>query len=457
MGNPLVTVYITNHNYGRFIKQSIESVLRQSHQNFELIIIDDGSIDNSREIIDQYESSPKINVVYQERRGLTISNNIALNLARGKYIIRLDADDYLDKNALKVMIGEFDDVKVGMVFGDWYIVDSNNEVIGVERRHNFKNDVSMYDQPANGACTMFRTKCLRMLGGYNEDIHMQDGYELWLRFIEHYELRNLNIPVFYYRKHSNNLTNNESLLLNTRAKILKDHAGKRNIKRPKVVAIVPVRGGSLDFMSRPFVKLRNKYLIDWTLSVFARSESIDKVVVTSPSEEILEYTLKNYDSKKFDVMKRSVELARLNSNIDGTINYVFNNIDIKSYDYFLIYTIEAPFLREEFIISAISTMQIFGTDTVIPVRTVGRYFYKHSGNGMEPLNYSKGFIRLEKDQWYAGVTNFLLRDVDDYINTNSYFGKKIGHIVFDKKAAFELEDDLDIKMAELILDEFSDN
>ena len=253
MDKPLVTVYITNHNYGSFIKQSIESVLCQSHQNYELIIIDDGSTDNSREIIDQYENNPKINVVYQERKGLTISNNIALNLARGKYIIRLDADDYLDKNALKVMIGEFDDVKVGMVFGDWYIVDSNNEVIGVERRHNFKDDVSMYDQPAHGACTMFRTKCLKMLGGYNEDLYMQDGYELWLRFIEHYEVRNLNIPVFYYRKHNNNLTNNESLLLNTRAKILKDHARKRNNKRPKVVAIVPIRGQSLDFMSSPFV------------------------------------------------------------------------------------------------------------------------------------------------------------------------------------------------------------
>jgi CMP-N-acetylneuraminic acid synthetase len=355
------------------------------------------------------------------------------------------------------MIGEFDDVKVGMVFGDWYIVDSNNEVIGVERRHNFKDDVSMYDQPAHGACTMFRTKCLKMLGGYKEDLYMQDGYELWLRFIEHYEVRNLNIPVFYYRKHNKNLTNNESLLLNTRAKILKDHARKRNNKRPKVVAIVPIRGGSIDFMSRPFVKLKNKYLIDWTLSVFARSESIDKVVVTSPSEEILEYTLKNYDSKKFDVMKRSVELARINTNIDGTINHVFNNMDIKSYDYFMMYTIEAPFLREEFIISAISTMEIFGTDTVIPVRKVGRYFYKHCGNGMEPLNYSKGFLRLEKDQWYAGVTNFLLRNVDDYINTNSYFGKKIGHIVFDKKAAFEIEDEMDIKVAELILDEFPDD
>ena len=92
----LVTIYITNHNYGRFLKQSIDSVLNQSLKKFDLIIIDDGSKDNSKEIIKKYSKLPNVTVIFQKCKGLTISNNIALNLAKGKYIMRLDADDYLN-------------------------------------------------------------------------------------------------------------------------------------------------------------------------------------------------------------------------------------------------------------------------------------------------------------------------------------------------------------------------
>src|SRR5437867_4568566 len=95
LSTPLVTVYITSHNYGQFIYESIESVLNQTMKDYELIIIDDGSTDNSRDIIAQYDGRANMQVIYQQQKGLTVSNNIALRLARGKYLMRLDADDYL--------------------------------------------------------------------------------------------------------------------------------------------------------------------------------------------------------------------------------------------------------------------------------------------------------------------------------------------------------------------------
>ena len=63
----LITVYITNHNYGKYLDQAINSVLKQSFQDFELIIIDDGSIDNSKQIIKKYETSKKVKVIFQKR------------------------------------------------------------------------------------------------------------------------------------------------------------------------------------------------------------------------------------------------------------------------------------------------------------------------------------------------------------------------------------------------------
>jgi len=94
--SPLVTVYITNYNYGRYLSQAIESVLNQTFTDFELIVVDDGSVDDSRDIIRQYQGHPKVRTIFQENQGLNKTNNIALRSARGKYIMRLDADDYLD-------------------------------------------------------------------------------------------------------------------------------------------------------------------------------------------------------------------------------------------------------------------------------------------------------------------------------------------------------------------------
>ncbi len=216
---PLITIYITNYNYGKYLKQSIESVLNQSFQDFELIIIDDGSTDDSKTIIESYEDNPKIKVVYQNNKGLTISNNTALKLSQGNFILRLDSDDYFHKDALMNLLKGFQSDEIGMVFGDWYEVDELGDVIELKQRHNFRRDVTLYDQPAHGACTMFRKSCLIKLNGYDESIKRQDGYELWLRFIQEFKVSNINIPIFYYRQHGKSLTKNEKKLLNTRAKI----------------------------------------------------------------------------------------------------------------------------------------------------------------------------------------------------------------------------------------------
>ena len=158
MNSPKVTVYITNYNYGHYIEKSINSVLNQTFKDIEIFIIDDGSTDNSKEIIEKYESIANIKIIYQKNKGLIVTNNIALRLAQGDYIMRLDADDYLDKNAIKLMVGELDeDEALGLVFPNYFIVDENENITNVRVRiPSEENNVK--DNPAHGACTLIRTK-----------------------------------------------------------------------------------------------------------------------------------------------------------------------------------------------------------------------------------------------------------------------------------------------------------
>ena len=303
--NPLVTVYVANHNYGRYLEQAIKSVLDQTLQDFELIVIDDGSTDNSRAIIEKYSDHPKILTILQQNQGLTVTNNIAMRAATGRYIMRLDADDYLDEHALQVLSGILQRNKdVGLVFPDYFLIDEGGEVRDVVRRHDF-GEATLLDQPAHGACTMIRRSCLIELGGYDETISMQDGYDLWIRFIEHYGIRNVNLPLFYYRQHEGSLSRAEEKLLDARAKIVRNRVSSQGAD-VTASALIPVRGKATDPHSTALRPLGGKALIEWTIDAASKANRVSEVIVSSPDDEVLSHVRATYGDDVRTVHRDSV-------------------------------------------------------------------------------------------------------------------------------------------------------
>ncbi|MBD2293064.1 glycosyltransferase family 2 protein [Anabaena sphaerica FACHB-251] len=102
---PLVSVIITNYNYGRFLRQSIESVFQQTYRNFEIIVVDDGSTDNSRDIIESY--GDRLIAVFQENAGMSASRNAGYAKSTGEIVCFLDADDYYHPEKLQKVVSSF--------------------------------------------------------------------------------------------------------------------------------------------------------------------------------------------------------------------------------------------------------------------------------------------------------------------------------------------------------------
>ena len=236
---PKVSVYITAYNYGKYLKKSIDSVIDQTLTNWELIIINDGSTDETEKILQDYENDEKIIIINQENKGLNVSNNIALRLAKGPYIMRLDADDYLAENALHELISYLDsNLDKDLVYPNYFEVDDQDNILS-EVILRPVDELNLLDMPAHGACTMFRTKVLKMLGGYIEDYSCQDGYELWLRFIQNHTPGNVESKLFYYRQHPNSLSKNKEKILSTRRQIKTDFINRNTDGiMPMVTAIV---------------------------------------------------------------------------------------------------------------------------------------------------------------------------------------------------------------------------
>ena len=155
--------------------------------------------------------------------GLPAVCNLALREARGEYLIRLDGDDVLDENALLILASYLDrEPDLAIVFPDYYLMDEGGEILAHERRHKLSETNHKMEPPPNGACTLIRKSVLESIGGYREDLGAQDGLDLWSKIRDTHRAANVNLPLFYYRRHGHNLTNSTYRILAARRQIKKD-------------------------------------------------------------------------------------------------------------------------------------------------------------------------------------------------------------------------------------------
>lgn len=439
MKTPLVSVYITNYNYAAYIRQSIESVLNQSLQDFELFIIDDGSKDNSKEIIEEFRGNPKITIIYQQNKGLNITNNIAMRASVGKYIMRLDADDFLEKDALKLMSEVLEkDEQLGLVFPDYYYVDANGNITGEERRHNFEKEVSLYDQPAHGACTMIRLEFLKNLGGYNESFTCQDGYDLWIKFITHHKVTNINQSLFSYRRHGNNLTTNEERILDTRKKI-KELFVKEHLKTPKTLAVIPARNTKIGDINWPLFEINGISIIEQKVIICQKAQLIDKVIVSSSDNEILEHCKKwafKYD--KLEILERPISFSKQNVSLDQTLEQALNFADNKwgNFEAIMSVSLEYPFIKEDILNDAVNTLTLFKADVVLTVRPDNRMYYRHTGHTLIPILDQNKFTKLEREAIYKGAGGLILKKIDIVNIFDSNLKYSISHVIVNERESF---------------------
>lgn len=448
---PLVSVYIPTFNYGRYVEQAIKSVLNQTCKNWELIIINDGSTDRTDEIISKYEKNERITIVRQENKGLTVTSNIALRLSKGKYIIRLDGDDYFDENALLVTTNYMElNPDIDLVYPDYYLIDEAGEIISIERRNKVNSDIELLDMPAHGAGSMFRRKVLIELGGYNEEIKCQDGYDIWIRFIQNYRTGNINLPLFYYRQHDSSLSKDKKKILETRRLIKNKYAEKKrkasgyeNIKR---LAIIPVRAHSDIEFRLALRKIAGMPLINYTLDEAIKSDKFNRIVLTCEDDEILNYVKENYPD--IITIKRPLNYARRNTKLEPTVEYVLERLKEKYEEIMLLY-VETPLRKKEHIIKAIDTMHIFDVDTVTSICETINPHYVHDKNGLARVGNDERF-RLERKTFYEGNGVLLLFKTKNLLN-KSIMGKRIGHINMLREDSVRLVSQFDLEIADMLL------
>tara|TARA_B100001059_G_C17829645_1_gene583730 strand:+ start:85 stop:1479 length:1395 start_codon:yes stop_codon:yes gene_type:complete len=450
----LVTVYITNYNYGSYIEEAINSVLDQTYDNFELIIIDDGSTDDSKTIINKYIENSKVRIIFQENKGLSVSNNVALKAANGNFIMRLDADDYLDQNCLLLMVNKINEDNInGMVFPDYYYVDQSGHITGQERRNNFEKDVILLDQPAHGACTLIRREFLLEVGGYSNEFDRQDGWDVWLKFIERYKVKNINLPLFYYRRHEENLTNNTQKLLETRSKIYKKHAEESKKKNLNVLAVLSVRGKTISNNSQELSILGNKPVICWTIDNVLSSSMIQELIISTSDQEIIDFINTRYN-KSINIVRREIEKSLENISHEYSLKESIKKRKIDNYDAVMEITPDYPLRNYFYMEKAINVMRVHDVDRVIGVIPEDSVIYKHNGSGLEMIgnNIFDNKLRLEREYIYRHTGGISLSKKSYFESKNDIKKKPVqGHIIMSAEASTKVNSKLELEIANIII------
>ncbi|MBI1975923.1 MAG: glycosyltransferase family 2 protein, partial [Candidatus Omnitrophica bacterium] len=196
--SPIVSVIIAAYNQGRYLEEALRSVFCQSlpSEEFEIIVVNDGSTDNTSNILKEYKD--RVIVLEQPNQGLSKSCNLGLSKARGRYFVRLDSDDWMDPDLLCLEKKTLDEnPKACCVYCDRY------EISEGERRRIQVRKENLYDLIACGV--MFQTEKVRAVGGYRS-VYWEE-YDLFLRLQEEGEFLYLPTPLYYYRRHQENMTN----------------------------------------------------------------------------------------------------------------------------------------------------------------------------------------------------------------------------------------------------------
>lgn len=232
------------YNAAPYIAKSIQSVLDQTFTDFELLIVNDGSVDNTVSIIQSFQDT-RIRLIENDRnRGIPYTRNVALTEAKGELIAILDSDDISHPERLSIQLDQMNQDPELAVLGSWAKIinsqgDLSEETLQVHTDPNEIKVTLFFENTLVHSSVMMRTEILRQVGGYPNHQVAQD-YGLFCKIAEQYKIKNIPQFLVQYRIHSNNISKTKGAKVKQELLKIKDRQLKlmQIVNKPKYLEIL---------------------------------------------------------------------------------------------------------------------------------------------------------------------------------------------------------------------------
>lgn len=199
------SIIITNFNNKNFLGRAIRSCLKQSldPSKYEIIVVDDCSTDGSQDVLTGYKDEV-IAIVLDQNVGVAQASNIGIKQAIGRFIIRVDSDDYINEHTLLMMTEILDkNHNIGFVYSDHFRVDKDERIL---ERIDIHTPELLF---RHGAGIMFRKSYMETIGLYDKQLRNAEDFDLLKRYIKNWDGYHLRLPLYRYRQHDKNMTKDE--------------------------------------------------------------------------------------------------------------------------------------------------------------------------------------------------------------------------------------------------------
>jgi glycosyltransferase involved in cell wall biosynthesis len=226
--NPAASIIIPNYNHAHYVSEAINSVLNQTYTDYEVIVVDDGSKDNSREVIDSF--GYKIRTIYQQNQGLSAARNTGIHAALGRYIGVLDADDMYEPNFLETLVSalERQPEAGGIYCGYRFVDDLNNPLPQVEAREvpSEKLYWALVDGNFLVPESMFvRKQCYDMVGPFDTSLRALEDLDMWLRITSQFKVIYTTKVLTRHRILPGSMSTDPTRQFQNRLSVVKKHFG----------------------------------------------------------------------------------------------------------------------------------------------------------------------------------------------------------------------------------------
>lgn len=452
---PKVSVYVPSQAYGQYLRQCLDSLLAQSYTGWELLLIDDGSQDETAAIAAEYVARWPGQIRswrHAEPQGLRACANRALLEARGEYLMRVDADDWLDPSALLVLVDYLDRHRdAGLVYPNWTYVDAAGRTLATERRLAPGVESEVLDLPAHGACTLVRRRVLLAMGGYDLDLAAQDGHELWLRALQRHGVGHVSTPLFFYRQHDDSISRDEARLLAARRSIKQRavQAGRGPVD-PRIGVLIPVKNDYPGMPNLALAPLAGRALLDYTLDSVVDDPRYCGLLVTSDDAAVVAHC-----------QRRGLPAHQRDARLSEPMVYLpevyadaaarFAEVHGTEPDVLVILSVHTPLRRREHIHEAIDSLLLYPVDQVLSTWEDHDLHYRRARQGMQAVNASMiAASRLEREALYAcnGSIHVLWRE---FIAPERFLSGRIGHVVMTRVESLQAKKAEERQMLELLL------
>jgi glycosyltransferase involved in cell wall biosynthesis len=209
--NPLVSVIIPTYNRAKLVSRAVESVLAQTYKNIEVIVIDNGSTDETVSLL-----APKLKqiiFIMESHKGVSRARNIGIKQSKGEFLAFLDSDDEWLPDKIERQLLLFRNPNVLSVYCNAYYVDDKGDILLI-KKGRYRGNILRHlltDNVVSGSASaiILRRSCFDKVAAFREDLETREDWDLWLRLAFHFYFDYVPVPLVKIRVHSGNISNTQ--------------------------------------------------------------------------------------------------------------------------------------------------------------------------------------------------------------------------------------------------------